>query len=129
MPDERKSAGEAEVKCKSSAGEPMTKTVQLGDNLQDAISKFGEAVVFSNWVIGAKTQCRNKLYSLTHGEKAVSAKEALALCENWVPGIQATKGPAKDEVEVVAAKIAAMDPEAKKAYIDRIKAALAAATA
>lgn len=99
----------------------------FGSDLQDAIAKFGDEVVFSNFCVGAKTALRNKLYSLTHDadkpENCVTAEAAVQALADWKPGVAGSRSAA-DPLEKLAAKFASATQEEKLAKLEQIKALL-----
>jgi len=93
-------------------------TYDVGSNLQDALQKWGEDVVFYNFVIGAKTSKRNKLFSLTHGKEPKSAEEALLALEDWVPSVGQVKG--KDKADKAMELFNSMTDEERQAFLDSL---------
>ena len=104
--------------------EEVVTSVDLKENLQEAVNAFGEDVVMSNFIVGAKTAARNSLYSKTHGAdetKIMSAEDAVAELASWQPGLAAAR-TARDPLAESKKKFATMSPEEQANYLAELRA-------
>lgn len=98
----------------------VTFEVDLGDNLQDAIGKFGEAVVYDNYidsaVIAAQATARVRLSSEKHPQTPEQVVTSMA---DWKPstGRQRSDGSAS-----LVTKILKLTPEARAKLIAELTA-------
>ena len=100
---------------KSIEGEEKSATIvtDLGDNLRDAVEKFGEDVIFSNYkraaTITAQAAIRRMLETGLD-ESAISDKMA-----GWKPGVALDR--TVDPIAVLKAKLSGMSATEKKALL------------
>lgn len=131
------SDGTFEVTVKTLTGEAVKYSGEVGSCLEEAVSRYGEEVVFTNFVIGAKTAARNKVYSATH---AVAPKEYAAKLEkgeevkvptqadidvmmaDWVPTVVGTRETSPDTEEKLLAKLMRMPEEKQLEFIRKLQA-------
>jgi len=90
----------------------------FGDNLDDAINKFGGEVVFSNFVQSAKISLQALMR--TRLEKGGNVLE---LAEIWKPGIQLQRS-AVDVLAQAKAKFGKMTQEERLAYLEALQASM-----
>lgn len=102
-------------------GNERTATVQvdLGDNLQDAITKFGEEVVLSNFQSNAKITCQGAIRRML--EDGADEPFIQARLAAWKPGTTLDRVQV-NPVDALKRMLAAMDPEAAKAMLAELKA-------
>jgi exonuclease VII small subunit len=90
----------------------------FGDNLEQAIEKFGGDVVFSNFVQSAKISLQALMRSRM--EKGGNVSE---LAEIWKPGIQLQRS-ATDVLAQAKAKFSKMTQEERLAYLEALQASM-----
>ena len=95
----------------------LTVSYDFGENLQDAINKFGEEIVFSNAVQSMKISLQALIRrGFDKGtEDSVIAQQAAA----WKPGVAAQR--VADPVAAITQKWAALDPEARAELLKKLK--------
>jgi len=88
----------------------------FGDNLQDAVEKFGEDVVFSQF----KQKCKVALQAVLRNWLAagVSDEEIQNKVQAWKIGLGPQK---KDPKQKLLEKFASMSDEEKKAFLAELK--------
>lgn len=103
---------------KSIDGEERSATIvtDLGDNLQDAVAKFGDEVVFSNFkravTITAQAAVRRMLEQ-NFDQSAITDKMA-----GWKPGVALDR--TVDPIAVLKSKLAGMTPAEKKEMLKEL---------
>lgn len=109
----------AKIDVSAKKGE-LEATIQydFGDNLQDAIDKFGGDVVFSNFVQSAKISLQALMRARL--EKSANVTE---LAEIWKPGIQLQRS-AVDVLAQAKSKFAKMTQEERLAYLEALQASM-----
>lgn len=106
-----------EVKAtKQGLDREVTVMVDLGDNLQDAVAKFGEEVVFSNFV--AQTKIRAQAIVRDMMVKAKTDDEIAAAMVGWKPGV--ARDRVVDPTASFMAKFDSMTEEEKDAMLERL---------
>lgn len=96
-----------------------TVQVDLGDSLQDAVAKFGEEVVLSNFQSNAKITCQGAIRRMLEDgaeEPAIAARLAA-----WKPGTTLDRVQV-NPVDALKAMLKSMDPAAAKAMLAELKA-------
>lgn len=89
----------------------------FGENLQDAISKFGEDVVFTKFKQAAKIDLQAVL---RRGIEAGKTDDEIAkLAEQWKPGLVVRTS--KDPIEVIKTKLASLSEEDKRRLIQMLR--------
>ena len=114
---------EVEIKAKKKIGDEEIEAVislDLGEDLEDAITKFGEGVVFSNFQASAKITAQAAMRRYMDAKK--SPEEITVLMAEWKPGVTVKR--TKDPVADFKAKFAAMNAEEQKAAIAELKDSL-----
>jgi hypothetical protein len=100
-----------------------TVLVDLGENAADAIARFGEEVVFSNYLanvkIGVQSGIRRYLEAGLDGN-AIQAK-----FDSFKPGV--TLDRVVDPIAAMAAKLSKMTPEEREAAFAALRAKIEAA--
>ncbi len=95
-----------------------TVNVDLGNDVQDAINKFGAEVVFSNFkanaVITAQSNIRRYL------EKGMGQEEIQAKLSAWKPGVAMDR--TVDPKAAIMSKFAGLSAEDKKAILEKLMA-------
>ena len=111
---------DVEIKAKKKIGdEDMEVTVyaDMGNDLEDAITKFGEAVVFSNFKAAAKITAQAAMRRYIEAKK--STEEIVKLMAAWKPGVAIER--VSDPVAAFKAKFASMSPEEQIAALADLK--------
>ena len=112
-----------EVKAKKKIGDEEVEAVislDLGEDLEDAITRFGEGVVLSNFQASAKITAQAAMRRYMDAKK--SPEEIVALMAEWKPGVTVKR--TKDPVADFKAKFAAMTAEEQAAAIADLKDSL-----
>ena len=112
--------GDVEIKAKKKVGDEdkeATIYVDFGENLTDAVTKFGEAVVFSNFKASAKITAQAAMRRYLEAKK--SAEEIVKLMAVWKPGVAIER--VSDPVAAFKAKFASMTPEEQIAALADLK--------
>lgn len=94
--------------------------VDLGDNVQDAIARFGEDVVFSNYLASVKINVQSAIRRYL--EAGLDANAIQAKFENYKPGV--TMDRVVDPIAALAAKLAKMTPEEREDAFAKLRAKL-----
>jgi hypothetical protein len=76
----------------------------LGSSIEDAVARFGEAVVFSNYHQQAVIKCQGRVRQIL--DKDGPIEDAIAAGENFVPGIASRTKVVKSPLKDMARKIA-----------------------
>jgi len=97
--------------------------VDLGENVQDAISRFGEEVVFSNYIANVKIGVQSGIRRYL--EAGLSQEEIQSKFENYKPGV--TMDRVVDPVAAMAAKLSKMSPEERAAAFEELRRKIEAA--
>ena len=114
---------EVEIKAKTKVGDEWHEAsamVDFGEDLEDAITKFGESVVFSKYVAEAKIDAQAAIRRYIDAGK--NPDEIAALMKEWKPGVTVKR--AKDPTAAFKAKFAAMTPEEQAKAIQELKDSL-----
>jgi len=117
---------DTEVKAKKKVGNEdreATIYVDFGEDLEDAITKFGEGVVFSNFKASAKITAQAAIRRYLEAGK--TAEEIVKLMAAWKPGVAIER--VSDPVAAFKAKFAAMSPEEQIAALADLKKDIKAA--
>jgi hypothetical protein len=97
-----------------------TVIVDLGENVQDAIARFGEEVVFSNYLANVKIGVQSGIRRyLDAGLDANAIQEKFA---SFKPGV--TMDRVVDPIAAMAAKLSKMTPEEREAAFAQLRAKL-----
>lgn len=96
----------------------LTVSYDFGENLQDAVAKFGEEIVFSNAVQSMKISLQALIRrGFDKGtEDSVIAQQAAA----WKPGVAAQRQ--SDPVATITSKWAALSAEDRAELLKKLKA-------
>ena len=90
--------------------------VDLGDNCQDAINKFGEEVVFTNFVSQAKIRAQAIMRDmLTEGKTDAEISDFMA---SWKPGT--TRERSFDPTAALLNKFEKLTPEEQQEYLAKL---------
>lgn len=111
---------DVEIKAKKKVGDEdkeATIFVDLGDDMEDAMNKFGEAVVFSNFKASAKITAQAAMRRYLEAGK--SPEEVVKLMAVWKPGVAIER--VSDPVAAFKAKFASMTPEEQIAALADLK--------
>jgi len=111
---------DVEIKAKKKIGDEdkeATIYVDLGEDLEQAITKFGEAVVFSNFKASAKITAQAAMRRYLETKK--SAEEIVKLMAAWKPGVAIER--VSNPVAAFKAKFASMTPEEQIAALADLK--------
>lgn len=102
-----------------------TIVVDLGENLADATARFGEEVIFSNYLANAKIGVQSGIRRYLEG--GLSQEEIQAKFDNYKPGV--TMDRVVDPIAVMAAKLQKMTPEEREAAFAQLREKLGGAEA
>jgi hypothetical protein len=107
-------------KIKGPDGNPVSISVKynFGDNLADAVEKYGEAVVFDLYRAAAMIRVQNVARSALLNGKA--PEEAVKLAEKYVLGTSFSMGP-RDPVRTAETAVSRMSPEDEKKFLLKLK--------
>lgn len=100
-----------------------TISVDLGENVQDAIARFGEEVVFSNYIANVKIGVQSGIRRYLEAGK--TTEEIQQAYDSWKPG--ATMDRVVDPVAALAKKMSTMTAEEQAAMFEQLRAKLAGA--
>lgn len=107
-------------KIKGSDGKPVSISIEydFGDNLEDAVEKYGEDVVFDLYQAAASIRVRNVARSALLNGK--TPEEAVKLASTYVLGTSFSMGP-RDPVRTAETAVGRMSPEEEKQFILKLK--------
>ena len=95
----------------------LTVTYDFGENLQDAIAKFGEDIIFTNAIQSMKISLQALI---RRGfDKGLDNDTIAAQAAAWKPGVAAQR--TADPVATITAKWAALDAEARAELLKKLK--------
>ncbi len=96
-------------------GKEATIQYDFGNDLDDAVAKFGKDVVFSNFVQSAKITLQSivRRYLVTDGD-------IQGLTTTWKPGMQMQRTSVPARVAIIS-EFKNMSPEEKKAFLIDLK--------
>jgi hypothetical protein len=94
--------------------------VDLGENVEDAIARFGAEVVFSNYLANVKIGVQSGIRRYL--EAGLAAADVQAKFENYKPGV--TLDRVVDPIAAMAAKLQKMTPEEREAAFAALRAKL-----
>ena len=108
-----------EVKAtKNGIDREVTAMVDFGDNLDDAVAKFGAEVVFSGFQAQAKIRAQAIMRDmLTEGK---TDEEIQTFMNTWKPGV--TRERSFDPTTAFLNKFASMDKEAQDKFLEELMA-------
>lgn len=101
-------------------GRDATVVVDLGENLDDAVARFGAEVVFSNYLANVKIGVQSGIRRYIKAgidDAAIQAK-----FDNYKPGV--TMDRVVDPIAAMAAKLSKMTPEEREAAFAQLRAKL-----
>lgn len=96
--------------------------VDLGDNVQDAIERFGAEVVMSNYLANAKIGVQAGIRRYL--EAGLSTDDIQKKFEGYKPGV--TMDRVVDPIAAMAAKLSKMTPEEREAAFAQLREKLEA---
>ena len=107
-------------KIKGTDGKPVSISIEydFGDDLDDAIEKYGETVVFDLYKAAGSIRVQNVARSALFNGK--TPEEAVKLAEKYVLGTSFSVGP-RDPVRTAEAAVGRMSPEEEKEFILKLK--------
>lgn len=107
-------------KIKGSDGKPVSISIEydFGDNLESAVEKYGEAVVFDLYKAAASIRVQNIARSALLNGK--TPEEAVELASKYVLGTSLSMGP-RDPVRTAVSAVSKMSPEEEKKFILELK--------
>jgi len=114
---------DVEIKAKKKVGDEdkeATIYVDFGEDLEDAITKFGESVVFSNFKASVKITAQAAMRRYLEAGK--SSEEVVKLMAVWKPGVAIER--ASDLAATFKAKFASMTPEEQISTLADLKKAI-----
>lgn len=104
------------IEVKATKGEKeAVLNYDFGDNLQDAAARFGDEVVFTNYVQAAKISLQALMRARL--EKGGDVDELLTI---WKPGVQLQRSPV-DALAVAKSKFAKMSQEERLAFLEQLQ--------
>ena len=84
--------------------ESVTVEYDFGDNLADAVEKYGEETVFSRWVAAARIDLQAYMRGLIKQKK--TPEEIAEAVENWQPGVKVARSKsAAEKLETLLSKL------------------------
>ncbi len=101
-------------------GKEATIMVDLGENCEDAVARFGGEVVFSNYLANTKVSVQAAIRRYIRA--GLKDNEIQSKFENYRPG--ATLDRVVDPVAAMAAKMLKMTPEEREAAFAALRAKL-----
>ncbi len=107
-------------KIKGSNGKPVSISIEydFGDNLADAIAKYGEVAVFNLYKSAASIRVQNIARTALLNKK--TPEEAVKLTSSYVLGTSFSMGP-RDPVRTAETAVSKMSPEEEKEFILKLK--------
>lgn len=93
-------------------------TVDLGDNLQDAVQKFGEEVVFSNFQAQTKIKAQAIIRDMMVEGK--TDEEIQTFMNGWKPGVSRERNV--DPLAATLNKFATMTQEEQDKFLEELMA-------
>jgi hypothetical protein len=99
-----------------------TVLVDLGENVEDAIARFGAEVVFSNYLANVKIGVQSAIRRYL--EANIAANDIQAKFDTFKPGV--TLDRVVDPVASLANKLKTMSPEEQEAIFASLRAKLSA---
>lgn len=107
-------------KIKGSDGKPVSISIEydFGDNLADAIAKYGEVAVFNLYKSAASIKVQNIARTALLNKK--TPEEAVKLASSYVLGTSFSMGP-RDPVRTAETAVSKMSPEEEKEFILKLK--------
>jgi hypothetical protein len=104
--------------AKEIGGEKRSTTilVDLGENVEDAVAKFGAEVVFSNFKRAATITAQAAIRRFMDGGK--TPEEISVLLKDWKPGVAITRSV--DPVGALMGKFGALDAEEQSKILDAL---------
>ena len=109
------------ISAQTSESSPIEFDYDFGDNLQDAVSKFGEEVVFAYLKRGLVVAAQGHARGMIKAEK--TKDEIIAAMKDWRPGMpRATKS----KEDRIAEMLDSLEPDARARLLKELKAPKAA---
>ena len=107
-------------KIKGTDGKPVSVEIEydFGDDLDDAVEKYGEDVVFDLYKAAASIRVQNVARTALLNKR--SPEEAVKLASTYVLGTSFSMGP-RDPVRTAEAAVGRMSPEEEKEFILKLK--------
>ena len=100
----------------------LTVSYDFGDNLQDAVAKFGEEVVFSNMQQSMKISLQALM---RRGfDKGITDEEITAQAASWKPGVAAQR--TSDPVAAIMGKWASIPADKRAELLKQLKTQMGA---
>lgn len=93
--------------------------LDLGRTAQEAITKFGDDLVFEYFVRSAKIRAQAEQRTLLEAGK--TQEEIVAAFQGWRPGAERKRTP-KDPAASVLANFASLSPEQQAAILEQLRA-------
>jgi len=112
-----------EIKAKKVIGDEEKNAVvyyDFGDTLEEALDKFDEKVIFTNFRASVKITAQSVMRRYLEAGK--SSDEIAELMKNWKPGVALERR--SDPIAAFRAKFASMSKEDKVKALAELKAAL-----
>ena len=97
-----------------------TVIVDLGENVDDAVARFGGDVVFSNYLASVKINVQSAIRRYL--EAGLDSNAIQAKFENYKPGV--TMDRVIDPIAALAAKLQKMTPEEREDAFAKLRAKL-----
>lgn len=130
MEHNTQSPGYAEFTIKHQDGQSYTMGYDFGNDVEDAVSRYGADTVFSLFVVGAKTQARNKAYGMAKDTvnkagEVVSQADPIDnikeyITQTWTPSPSAER-ESKDPMAAFLAAFGKMDDAQRAAALQQLR--------
>lgn len=91
----------------------------FGENAADAIQRYGDDVVFSQFIAAAKITAQGAMRRMLEAGK--TQEEITAKMADWKPGVALTR-EAVDPIQAALARFGTMDAEAQKEFMAQLRA-------
>lgn len=115
------------IKNTNEGGEEIVISYDLGNTLEETVTKYGEEVVHYNACLRLATAIRNKLYALVQQEDGArtpgEVDVILTEMAEWTPSVSVGRTK-KSPADAALAALDKMTPEAKAEFLAELTASL-----
>lgn len=115
-----------EVKAKVTQGDAVVEvicSVDLGENLEDAIERFGEECIYEQYRANAKIKAQAVIRSLLNQGK--TPDEVMAEMADWNPTVKREGRGGFNAETAMKKRFATMSPDERAAYLQELQDSLA----